>query len=504
MQNPQAQLLLLRYTIVSSYMFSTRTTPPDATDQPLRKLNKLVQGAIDNITGVNNSPAYVHSIAALSLANGGLGITDLHAIRHTAYFSSVTHAIQTWSKHFGPDNPIISGWLDSSTRSGIQLDESFKIQTAMLATFNTTTIKPAPLHGSDALDKADPEQHVKIPQIPKMPQSTKQIPKFGGAAASKLQNTLSKVANVVAFRTAWNAIPTTDRKRRCQFLANSVNSSNLWLRAIPTTAKFRMSPLDFRTSLLIHFALDHHITALIQLPTLNNAIPCACGGKDKFGVPLKATYEHLVNCIHAKVANTRHNNMSNVAAEAVRSVGLVALMECPASKIVVSSTGNTEASIQQNKRFDVTVAGIPDCNVIQTDITVASHRQREESISKQCSRFALSAANNAVTAKHNTYDAVVGEDETFLPLAAETSGALHNGWNKFYTLLASRVDNRAPLDANWTTPSFTSYWMTITSITLRRENARALQKLAREARTLAGHVTEDLPDMVSGGHRRRL
>jgi hypothetical protein len=479
-------------------MFSTRTTPPDASEAPLKKLNKLVKGAINDILGLKSPPAYVHDIAALSLANGGLGITNLHQIRHTAYFASVAHAVRTWTTHFGDKHPLIIKWTNSESRTSKQFNDSFTQQSALLVKFNTTTIKPAPLNGEANTDKADPEQLLKIPTIPQMPQSTAQTAKLSSPAVSRLQNTLSKIANVVAFRAVWGNIPVNDKKRRTQFLANTATTTNLWLRAIPTSSRLRFTPFEFRLNLLQHFALDDDINALLQLPSGNHALPCACGHKDRRTNTVKtATYTHLLNCMHGGAFLTRHNNIVGICADSVRSVGLVPELECRATK--ATTTTGTSTHIQQNKLFDVTVAGIADANIVQADITVASHRQRDDAIAMRCARFPLAAANNAVTEKRSHFHNALEDNETLYPLAAETTGALHNNFFQFFSLMATRVNNKQPAEANWATPTFTSYWMTVASATLRRENARALRKLAREARQLAGVAEEVLPAMDAGG-----
>jgi hypothetical protein len=204
--------------------------------------------------------------------------------------------------------------------------------------------------------------------------------------------------------------------------------------------------------------------------------------------------------LHLNAFITRHNNIVNVCADATRSVGLTPELESQASK-APTITGNNNQPLSK-MRFDLTVAGIADTNIIQADITVASHRQNQEAISKQCARFALYAANNAVTTKQAKYNGALCDNESLFPLAAETSGAIHNNFNQFFSCLATRVDNKPPPQANWTTPTFTSFWMTATSVVLRRENARAIQRLARAALKAEGLAGEDLPDLVTGRRRR--
>ena len=89
---------------------------------------------------------------------------------------------------------------------------------------------------------------------------------------------------------------------------------------------------------------------------------------------------------------------------------------------------------------------------------------------------------NAITTKRRKYFAQVQhETEVFIPLVCETSGAIHQNYQKLYEQLANRVNGLPPVQANWAAPTFASYWMQKTSVVLWRETARALLRIAAES-----------------------
>jgi hypothetical protein len=490
--NPQIQLLILRHSIITSCTFLTRTMPPEALEGPLLELRELVRDALGHILGINQVSDDVIDAAALSLATGGLGLTDLYSVRHSAYYASVVHAIKTWSGWLSADNNIIRRWLDGTTRSSQVITNALQAQKELCKHFNTTAIVPLPLFGAnvDGADKADPEAMLPTIVPPPLPQTIKQIPSLQRVAVDKVQRSLTSLHNVVSFRHSWGRLHKNNLAGRTQFLANSAPSSGAWLRTLPSNPKFRFPPKEFRICLLQHFALE---TDVVRLLGLSPTQPCVCNRS----IPLNdnnnddqaqahssanmATYQHLINCTRQDSYTTRHNALVMVCADAARSTGLSAHLETLASKAAPNDHG-------QRKRFDITVSGSPDLNILQLDVSVASHRQQDLPLATGCSRFALHAASNAAKAKINKYkDCIIHEDETFIPLIAETSGAIHQNFKMFFVTIGARVDGKPPQDATWTTPSFVSYWMAITSTVLRRETARALMRLAAACHQLTGN-----------------
>jgi hypothetical protein len=493
LDNPQIQMLLLRYSIISTNMFLTRTTAPDTTDKLLKKIRGFIDDALANIMGFRHINARVSKIASMSLAMGGLGLTDLHSIRHSAFYASNAHALHTWTRYLGRDNDIIAKWLDGSTRSSNQLQKCLEEQRNLVKLLNTTKIIPDPKSAANNanVDKAHPEAAIVVPLPPTLPQTLNQIPDLKRADIDKIQHVLGRLHSVIQFRNNWKEISKDDVAKRTQYLANSVPTSSIWLRVLPNNRKFKFNRFEYRFNMLQHFALDDDIDALLGLTP--HHIPCACNknafrdpdDEDGGGRTPRATYQHLVNCIKEGAFTTRHTLLVNDCADAARSVGLTPLPEAQASKTPTATTHQHQ--IQQKLRFDVTVAGISNINILQCDVTVASHRQQEKQMREGCSNYNLYAANHASKHKLNKYkDAIYPDSESVVPLVAETSGAIHSGFSKFLEAVGTRVDGKAPLEANWTTPTFAAYWLAVISATLRRECARALQRLARKSLALSG------------------
>jgi hypothetical protein len=215
----------------------------------------------------------------------------------------------------------------------------------------------------------------------------------------------------------------------------------------------------------------------------------------------RATFDHFVNCLAQSAFSTRHNFLVSICAEAARSTGLDPQLESLCSKAPFSVGNNMQ--ILQKHRMDVTVAVCLELKTFQLDISVASHRQHDPAIAIGCSRFPLHAARGAARDKHNKYkDSFYPDTEVLIPLIAETSGAIHPNFAKFFATIGTRVNNMAPADADWTTPSFTSYWMARTSVALRSATAQALQRLARASLARAGRLDEALPASKTGRPHR--
>jgi len=313
---------------------------------------------------------------------------------------------------------------------------------------------------------------------------------MNSSAIDKIQHVLSQMHNTLAFRRIWRSISPDDVIKRTQFLANTVPTANLWLRVVPSNPKFKMKSFQFRFNLLLHFGLDDAINNLLGV---NENLVCSCS-KNVAPQPGQATpatcpanVNHFLNCTRQSAFTARHNKIVAILADATRAAGLQPQIEVMVSRPAFTATTRDKHTSQ--KRYDVTVAGAADLNVLQLDVSVTSSRQQEEAIAKGGANFPLHAANAKAREKVNDYqNFIVPEDETFMPMIAETSGALHPNFAKFLNAIGSRVDNRPPLDAIWTTPTFAAYWLAITSVTLRAETAQACQRLANAALDLSGEA----------------
>ena len=520
MENAQAQLLLLRYSLIGKYMYLTRCVPPDASKNALATLSSHVNESLASILDIPHVSFTTSSIAAMPLSVGGLGLTDLSLIRFTAYYASASHALHTWTQHLGATHPIIASWTGKKTRSSTMLEHSLQYQHDLISSYNVGKIIPdgkyAPNNAN--IDKADPESLIPAATIPALPFSITTIAK-AVANNYKIQRALSHIHAIVQFRKVWRATSQTNYDLRTQLLANTARSTNLWLRVTPDNPRFRLSNFEFRYNLLQHFALDADINVLLGLSKRDkrnviseSSIPCICTDND-YSVEdphsthhhqpaRKATYAHLVNCRGESAFNYRHNCIINVCAEATKAVNLQPEIELKTSTSP-AITGNNNQKLER-KRFDVTVGGIAEgLKTLQLDVSVTSHRQTEQQYKIGCSRYPLYAADSKVTEKANKYKLNYFPDtEAFVALVCETSGAIHKNYHRFFASLALRNDNQPPPNASWTTPTFITYWLSAVSCTLRRESARALQRLARAALRCSAIDTEDdqMPLLVPRKH----
>jgi hypothetical protein len=382
------------------------------------------------------------------------------------------------------------------------LETARKEQVTLCQQFNTTKIEALPKHKKNADgDKADPEAFLTQVIPPALPAAINLIPKMNSTAVDKIQKLLGKMHNILAFRAAWRAIETDDLPRRTQFLANTVPTSNLWLRNIPSNPKFKMDPFSFRFNLLQHFCMDAEINKLLGVH--EQGLHCCCN-KDISAPPGKvsptlrpATYSHFVNCTRQSAFTARHNQIVRVCADATRAAGLNPQLEAMVSRPAFSASASDNQSSQ--KRFDVTVAGADELLVLHLDISVTSTRQQDEPLAIGGARHALHVAKHKAQEKMRKYkDTFFVDTETLLPMVAETSGAIHPNFAKFFAAIGARVDNHPPLDAIWTTPTFASYWLALTSVTLRRETARACQRLADAALGITRDAGKTRSDKQSG------
>ena len=502
MQDPQSQMLVLRYCIISKFNHLARCCPPDATLEPFNKLKQLVYTALCNILGVQQLPQQALEFAHLPLSLGGLGLTDLRRTREAAYYASAGHALQTWSRTLGATHPIISSWTDADSRSCHQLSSAQQSLREAIQQYNTTKIVPAPIGAPTDADKADPEGAFATPVPPALPNSIKLL-RHGSTNLlrfTKIQRELTQVLDIIHFRSLWRNIPADNYSVRCQVLSNIVPSATIWLRLTPENKKFRLEKDDFKITLMQHMMLDIDLEQLLGLPGPDKApIRCICA-VDSFAhhkdnedddKNRNATLEHLYNCIHQQAFTTRHSALIQVVVDAAQNVGLAPQLEQAVLKPTLASGNNNQRL--PTPRLDVTIGGISaDSKLVQCDVSVCSHR-RPDAVSKNgVSRNPLYAAKQKVKEKLNKYrDMIYNDSETLVPLVAETSGAAHPNVAKLFATLGARCNNQAPSEASYATPTYTAYYLAVFMCTLRRETARALLRLARAAIHRSGEVSND-------------
>ena len=148
--------------------------------------------------------------------------------------------------------------------------------------------------------------------------------------------------------------------------------------------------------MLQHLCMDHDMAKVLRLPQgkTHELIPCACASDGNAPSTAanaanivhpspthgwrntKATVSHLFNCQHDQAFVSRHTALMDVVYEAAVDAGLHPVKELPVSKPKVR-IGEHNQKLPA-PRFDVSISSItPSAKVIQSDVTVCSHRRPE-------------------------------------------------------------------------------------------------------------------------------
>ena len=228
--------------------------------------------------------------------------------------------------------------------------------------------------------------------------------------------------------------------------------------------------------------LSMPLESVLGLP--KNRIACCCSGPQTKKHEVCAG-SHLFNCRQQGAFTIRHEAVKTLVSEAFYSAGLLTELERPVYTAPQVGVNNNRLSI---KRFDICAPSVePTGKVFCMDITITSHVTKEHFA--KATETPLVNANQAGISKRTKYrDHIHTDTEVFLPLAAQTNGAMHCNYIRLYERLAMRVNGRPPLQANWAAPTFASYWMQRTSCIIWRESIRALLRIAARSTRLAGKV----------------
>jgi len=229
--------------------------------------------------------------------------------------------------------------------------------------------------------------------------------------------------------------------------------------------------------------LSMPLEPVLGLPAVKK-IRCACsdpfGQKDKF-----CHGNHLFNCQKDKAFLQRHEAVKAVIQECYKSAGITVEIERPVSTIR-RAPGQGNSSTE--KRYDIW-GPAPDYigKNYCIDVTIKSHVTKEHF--DKATTTVLHAAHEAITEKQAKYRKHVNHDrEVFIPLCAQTNGALHKHFGVLFAQLGERVNGLPPLHANWASPTFSAYWLQRLSCTLWRETARALQRISTASISAAALV----------------
>ena len=484
----QCRTLLLRFCVSARFNHYGRTMCPTVAFDYLQYIDHKVDMSLISIV---DRPELLHTDrfdlfvaeAALPLSHGGLGLRRLSTQCSTDYYSSASSALLHWRNTAVSSNDAIVASLASvNTRSGNVLSHCLEDCHKLKAKVINESIIPTPD------DPSTPESWLPAIKHVQLPPTIADLLLSTSPHQEKIQRYLTLLHARNTFRNVWNQLP-QQSAHRVQLIAKTTRMPTLPLLSIPTEEGLTLSNINFR--LLVTQLLSLSLESVLGLP--GNSVRCCCSKVNTHASSKLFSGNHIFNCGYDSAFTTRHNAIMQVISDSVKSTGLK-----PAVEVVVSTPPNIGVNMQRlsEKRYDIVIPPVSsDSKNICVDVTVTSHLTIEH-FGAACQR-PLVNANNAATAKHNKYKRFVDRDrEFFLPLASETSGALHTNFFKLFAILGARVNNEAPAQAPWSAPSFTSYWMQRTSITLYRETYNGLLNIARQSLHIAGREDDHLTHSV--------
>jgi hypothetical protein len=336
----------------------------------------------------------------------------------------------------------------------------------LIKDFKATTPQKEPKTAKNT--SPQPEMLIAPPELPILPKNIKTLVQLA-APKVKLQAAMARIRAVINFREIYGRSTTPIHK--IQLVAKTDRNTGLFLRSIPTESGFEFSNKVFKVTINRYLSTlaPHH------LEVKSFSTKCICNPEHETGKTKSCDQEHMYNCKEEGNFTSRHNDMQHVIEDAINGTGLRAELEV-AGNPRFNATTNRRGNAM---RFDVSVIGLEEgCKKIHTDITIPSHTAKEHM--SNAVGTPLYNADKAVTAKHSKYkDKYDRDTETFLPLAFESSGAMHRNVPKFMGLLSKRVNNRPPLEANHTTQTYKQYHLMKASCALWRSTSTGLLRVAR-------------------------
>ena len=469
----QCSTILLRYCLASQLQYLTRTLPPDSSVHVATLVDQLVKEAICSLLGEEDIDDEVWSEACLPLSLGGLGIKKLLDNTHPDYFASASISLLHWRNTLGSSDVMIRHLCDGKTRVSGVLLESLKFCHDASTKFFASQIIPT------ADDPANPEKDLPKIKPPKLPKTLKALFNNPTPNEVKLQSQLYQVCARNTFRERWSSL-TTQATHRIQMLAKTTGTPQIALQAMPTEPGLTMSNIETRLMLRQYLGLP--LEKSLGLP--NSHVRCHCESSYPKEKNLCAG-NHLFNCHPSTLLTRRHNEIVEVVAEAFKSVNIIPERERQVSSVPeVSADGRRRPT----KRYDLVAEPCDGTSkVLCMDISVASHTFINHLPQARCKP--LFNANSAHTKKHTKYrQHIEPSTEVMTPLILETSGAIHYGVHRLFEHIGLRANGESPLQASWSAPTFSAYWLQRTSVVLWRENAHILLRIARESAKSKGYT----------------
>ena len=467
----QCQLLLLRYCIATKYTHLARTMCPAQARDCLTEIDRLTLEIVANLVrvqGPDDLPAHVIDQITLPLSEGGLSLKNLVAESEIDYYASASAALLHWRNVLEAGHPILT---IEGTRSASALQSALKHVKQLIKSGFEDVIVPR------VGDPAKPE--ARLPELPQvqLPKNLQEMMDKPTPNLHHLQRNLSCFQARQTFRNLWYS---ADRmsSQRIQILDNTTGTPSLALTALPTEPGLQLTNTE--TVIMLRQYLSMPLEPALGLPAVKR-IRCACS--HPFGQKDKSCHgNHLFNCQYDLAFLQRHEAVKTVIQECYNSAGIHVEVERPVSTIRrPQGKGNNTTE----RRYDIW-GPAPDYigKNYCIDVTITSHVTKEHF--EKATTTVLQSAHAAITGKQSKYRKDIKHDrEVFIPLCAQSNGALHKHFGVLFAQLGERVNGLPPLHANWASPTFSVYWLQRLSCTLWRETARALQRISTASITAA-------------------
>jgi hypothetical protein len=289
LEDPQIQLLLLRYCAVPRGNHVLRTIPIHNTTDAVGTFD---QSMLRSVTAVIGTVVPEHALrqARMPISLGGLGLFSYRTIAWAAYLGSIADALRVFKSNLpSPNTPALNHdgvhWLLYSQLSVAQdlLQQCAHLRTAYSIAFPTVNTQNM------------------VPTTVTQLQST----------SPKLQRRLVHIWHELECHSLKESVPATRQPRvQARLQALQTPHAGAFLQAIPTTAEFTIPPQLMQLSLCLRLG----IPLPLRLPS-----HCVCGialqSEDADG-------QHFGICARTGERQALHNLMVRQLADMFRDAGL--------------------------------------------------------------------------------------------------------------------------------------------------------------------------------------
>ncbi|XP_062504332.1 uncharacterized protein LOC134181136 [Corticium candelabrum] len=404
LEDPQSAMLLLRHCHVPRMTHLARSVAPKYLIEAASLHDHLTRESFSKILNCGPIPNDRWFQATLPIKNGGFGMTSITEICQIAFISSWANALSTLPIRFpameNQINEIIFGdGADGSIRSEL-----------------LRAIPPGKIF-TDLLEDT-----------------------------KRLQQKLTR--QHMSFATAHMVENTASPRDAARLRSLGGKGAGSWLNTIPESAKFALSPYEFRLACLLRLGLS--------LPAVRWIEQCDCGtALDEMGY-------HLLTCKKGGGPVWSHDSIVSEWDDCLRQLQIHHKKE-PRDRYNDS-----------NNRPDIAVFDVGSGANVELDVAL-SHPWASDIVSQAAEKDGAAAARreDRKTKKYSELKLAGMSSMRFVPLVMEHFGR----WGEEATKYLQELSRRSCDDAgNNNCNEFMCFWRKRFSITLQRCNAKTIAK----------------------------